>query len=260
MARQHENGANGGSAEESGPKKRGTFRETIMTVIWAGLIAFGCRIFFFEPFNIPSGSMLPTLKIGDYLFVSKFSYGYGQYSFPFSPVGFSGRILGGGPERGDVAVFRKPTDTSIDFIKRVVGLPGDTVQVINGVLHINGDPVERSLIDQYQPEPGERLYQPEAQYIEVLPNGVEHRIIEIEDDNGSLDNTAAFVVPAGHYFVMGDNRDSSQDSRVLSKVGFIPVENFIGRATIIFFSVGEDGIFSLGENGIRWDRLFNAVD
>lgn len=252
MVRQSETGTEDNSDKSAGRRKRGTIRETVMTIIWAGLIAFGCRVFFFEPFNIPSGSMLPTLKIGDYLFVSKFSYGYGQYSFPYSPVGFSGRILGDGPERGDVAVFRKPTDTSIDFIKRVVGLPGDTIQVIEGVLHINGEPVERILVDDYQAEYGEGLGGSVRQYVEVLPNGVEHPILEAMGDDWRLDNTAEFTVPAGHYFAMGDNRDHSQDSRVLGDVGFIPVENFIGRATIIFFSIGEDGI--------RFDRLFDVVD
>ncbi len=226
--------------------------ELAKTIFWAGLIAIGVRVFAYEPFNIPSGSMLPTLKIGDYLFVSKFSYGYGKYSFPYSPFDFSGRVMGEGPERGDVAVFRKPTDTSIDFIKRVVGLPGDTIQVIDGILHINGEPVERRQIDDYVPEYGERLGDRAPLYIETLPNGVSHEIIEAMGDQWSLDNTPEFVVPPGHYFAMGDNRDQSQDSRVLSQVGFIPAENFIGRATIIFFS--------WGESGPRFSRFFNVVD
>ena len=226
--------------------------ELVQTILWAGVIAITCRVFFFQPFNIPSGSMLPTLKIGDYLFVSKFSYGYGKYSFPFSPVDFSGRLMFTGPERGDVAVFRKPTEPDIDYIKRVVGLPGDRIQVIGGVLHINGAPVKLRRDAPYVSESGERLPARVDQYTETLPNGVSHPIIEAMGARGWLDNTVEFTVPSGHYFMMGDNRDNSSDSRVLSDVGYVPVENFIGKAAIIFFSIGSDGI--------RFGRLFDVVE
>ena len=240
------------TGKKAKPKGKGVIRETVSTILWAGAIAMACRIFFFEPFNIPSGSMLPNLKIGDYLFVSKFSYGYGQYSFPFAPVAFDGRVLGSGPDRGDVAVFRKPTDTSIDFIKRVVGLPGDQIQVIGGVLHVNGAAVERDRIEDYRAERGERLGDRVPQFIETLPNGVSYPILEALGDVSRLDDTPVYTVPDGHYFAMGDNRDKSQDSRVLRSVGYIPVENFIGKATFIFFS--------WGESGPRFSRLLNGID
>lgn len=229
-----------------------SFLDTAQTIFWAAVIAVGCRVFAYEPFNIPSGSMLPTLKIGDYLFVSKFSYGYGQYSFPFSPVSFSGRIAGSLPERGDVAVFRNPSDPDTDFIKRVVGLPGDTIQLRHGILHINGEPVSRRPVGDYRSEQSEGMSPWVKQYIETLPNGVEHPIIEENGDTGPMDNTGEFVVPSGHFFMMGDNRDNSSDSRVLQNVGFVPFENFIGEATIIFFSVGDPGI--------RFGRFFNVVE
>ncbi|WP_420417369.1 signal peptidase I [Pacificispira sp.] len=229
-----------------------SFLDTAQTVFWAAVIAVGCRVFAYEPFNIPSGSMLPTLKIGDYLFVSKFSYGYGQYSFPFSPVSYSGRILGSLPERGDVAVFRNPSDPETDFIKRVVGLPGDTIQLRHGILHINGEPVTRRPVGDYRSEPSENMSPWVKQYIETLPNGSEHPILEENGDTGPMDNTGEFVVPSGHFFMMGDNRDNSSDSRVLQNVGFVPIENFIGEATIIFFSVGDPGI--------RFERFFNVVE
>lgn len=246
-----QNSQSDAESKSSNQKAMGALKEVVSTIIWAAVIAMGCRIFFYEPFNIPSGSMLPTLKIGDYLFVSKFSYGYGQYSFPFSPVSFEGRIMGGAPERGDVAVFRKPTDTDIDFIKRIIGLPGDRIQMREGRLYINGEIVERERIDDYQPEYGERLPNNTEHYIETLPNGVQHEIVEARGDFWQLDNTPEYTVPPGHYFAMGDNRDQSQDSRVLSQVGFIPIENFIGEATIIFFSKGEEGI--------RFSRFLNVV-
>lgn len=237
--------------------------ETAKTLIWALAIAMGIRTFAYEPFSIPSGSMIPTLLVGDYLFVSKLSYGYSRYSLPFDPPLFSGRLLSDTPERGDVAVFRKPTDTSIDFIKRIVGLPGDRVQMIQGVLHINGEPVERRRIEDYEFESGYYRGRKVTRYIERLPNGVEHEIIEGRGDSGSLDNTPELTVPAGHFFAMGDNRDSSQDSRVLNSVGFIPHENLIGRASFIFFSTAGDGDWWkvwMWPINIRFGRLFNGID
>jgi len=225
--------------------------ETVKLVVSVVVIAVAIRSLAYEPFNIPSSSMKPTLLIGDYLFVSKLSYGYSRYSFPFGVVPFSGRVFEDAPERGDVAVFRKPTDPSVDFIKRVVGLPGDRIQVMAGVLHINGEPVKRRRIEDYLLNENGRRPRPVAQYLETLPNGVQHRILETYGDNGFLDNTPEFVVPEGHFFMMGDNRDNSTDSRRPS-VGYVPLTNYIGRAEIIFFS--RDGW------RIRFNRLFTLID
>ncbi len=235
--------------------------ETIKTVAYAILVALVLRTFLFEPFNIPSGSMKPTLLVGDYLFVSKFSYGYSRHSFPFSPPLFEGRIFESQPERGDVAVFKKPTDNETDYIKRIVGLPGDRIQVITGVLHINGVPVKRRRIGDFalgEPEPPMVV-----RYVETLPNGVAHEILEIQGDTGRLDETDVFTVPPGHYFAMGDNRDNSQDSRVLGEVGFIPAENLVGKAQFLFFSTnGAARIWEIWKwpVSIRYGRLFNGID
>lgn len=234
--------------------------ENIKTIVYAGLIAVGVRTFAFEPFNIPSGSMIPTLLVGDYLFVSKYSYGYSRYSFPFSPPLFSGRILGSLPKRGDVVVFKYPRDTSIDYIKRIVGLPGDHIQVREGQLYINGQLCPRQDEGSYEAdEDGARLK--DRLYIETLPNGVKHPILK-ERDTGWANNTQEYVVPAGHVFAMGDNRDNSADSRFMDQVGFVPTENLVGRAEILFFSF--DARYDWWEFWewpfeVRWDRLLKPV-
>ena len=238
------------------------YRETVQTILIAVFIALGIRTFAYEPFNIPSGSMIPTLQVGDYLFVSKFSYGYTHFSFPFSPDFFEGRVFGSLPERGDVAVFRKPNQDDIDYIKRIVGLPGDRIQVIGGVLHINGSPVKREKVADriYERHSGGRVSVTE--YLETLPNGRQHLIYE-ENDSEFLDNTPEFVVPEDHIFAMGDNRDNSQDSRVLHEVGFVPLENLIGRAQIIFFSHNSSArIWEVWRWpwAIRYGRLFNGIE
>jgi len=241
-------------------KKKSGWGESIRTILYAGLIAIGIRSIAFEPFNIPSGSMIPTLLVGDYLFVSKYSYGYSRHSFPFSPNLFSGRILGSMPQRGDVAVFKLPRDTSQDYIKRIIGLPGDRIQVIRGILHVNGEAVRREAIGPYVTE-GDGPRMTVRLYREVLPGGRTHEIIEQTDD-GVLDNTPEFTVPPGHVFAMGDNRDNSLDSRVQSAVGFVPIENLVGRAEFIFFSVDGSSPFWQVWNwpfAIRWTRLLSAV-
>jgi signal peptidase I len=235
--------------------------ETLKTVVYAVVIALFIRTFFYEPFSIPSASMVPTLLVGDYLFVSKFSYGYSRYSLPFSLPLIPDRIFFTEPKRGDVVVFKLPRDPSIDFIKRVVGLPGDTIQEKDGILNINGVPIMRDKIGDY-------VYDEDGRsttytlYTETLPNGYKHPIIEL-GDNLPLDNTGVFTVPPGHYFMMGDNRDNSSDSRdPNSGVGYVPAANLVGRAVFLFYST--DGYARWWEVWnwpftIRYDRLFSAI-
>ena len=196
------------------------FWEIVKTLLWAAVIAIVIRTFAYEPFNIPSGSMVPTLLTGDYLFVSKMAYGYSRFSFPGGLVPVEGRIWEGAPTRGEVVVFRPTRDPETDFIKRVIGLPGDRVQVREGRLYINDVMVERQRIEDYvDPDrPGDK---PAPQYLETLPGGLTHRIIESQGDVGVSDNTPTYVVPAGHYFMMGDNRDGSNDSRALASTDFM---------------------------------------
>ena len=214
-------------------KKSSGIAETIKTIFFAGMIALVFRSLVAEPFNIPSGSMIPTLLVGDYLFVSKYSYGYTKYSFPFAAVPIKERVAATIPKRGDVAVFRLPSDVSIDYIKRVVGLPGDRVQVIGGILHINGDKVPRRRVGEIDVPNGTGNIRA-ILYEETFPNGHKHVIKELRDDL-SFDNTPEFKVPDNHLFMMGDNRDNSRDSRSRA-VGFVPMENLIGRAEFIYFS------------------------
>ena len=241
-------------------KKAGGWLESVKTIVYAGLIAIGIRTIAFEPFNIPSGSMIPTLLVGDYLFVSKYSYGYSRYSMPFGPNLFSGRIFGSLPQRGDVAVFKLPRDTRQDYIKRVIGLPGDRVQVRQGQLYLNGTLVPRTSLGPFTVEgDGPRIIA--RLYRETLPPNRQHQIIE-QSDEGMLDNTPEFRVPENHVFAMGDNRDNSLDSRVPNAVGFIPVENLVGRAEFIFFSVDSSAAWWevwAWPMAVRWSRIFSPV-
>ncbi len=210
----------------------------------AFVVAMVIRTFLYQPFSIPSGSMYPTLMVGDFLFVSKFCYGYSNHTFPFAPNMFNDRVMGREPRLGDVVVFHNPKHTEadgkvnpVDYIKRLVGKPGDRIQVKQGVLHINSKPVILEKIEDYHmtDEDGRFLVIP--QYIETLPNGMKHRILKAKlMGSGRLDNTEEFIVPEGHYFLMGDNRDNSSDSRVMKAVGFVPSKYVIGRAEILFFS------------------------
>ncbi|MGB6534456.1 MAG: signal peptidase I [Xanthobacteraceae bacterium] len=248
------------SVQTGAKRKEGGFAETVRVVIHALIIALVIRTFLFQPFNIPSGSMIPTLLVGDYLFVSKYSYGYTHYSLPLSPTIFSGRIFASQPQRGDVVVFRLPKDTSIDYIKRVIGLPGDSIQVRHSVIYINGSPIKRAPATQTCVA-HEDVGQPVMCFRETLPNGVSYITHDFSVD-GFLDNTEVFQVPPGDYFMMGDNRDNSTDSRVLSAVGYVPFENLIGKAQIIFFSIGDDTPAWEIWNwpwAVRWSRLFTLV-
>ncbi len=243
-------------------KKKSGLRETIETIVYAVLIAVLVRTFAYEPFNIPSGSMIPTLLVGDYLFVSKFSYGYSRHSFPFSLPPFSGRVLGAEPERGDIAVFKLPRDNETDYIKRIIGLPGDKIQVRNGVLSVNGEAVSRRRIADYVAPNQYGNVVAMAQYLETLPNGRSYTVAEMTEFGG-LDNTPVYTVPPGHYFAMGDNRDNSLDSRVLDHVGFIPAENLVGRAEILFYSSnGSANIWEVWKwpGAVRFSRLFQKIN
>jgi len=243
--------------------------ETIKTLVYAVVIALFVRTFFYEPFSIPSASMVPTLLIGDYLFVSKFSYGYSRYSLPFGLplIPGPGRVFFRAPQRGDVVVFKQPRDPSVDFIKRIVGLPGDRLQMKEGVLNINDTPVKlQRAQDFYYAElfRGDSGCRPGTypQYLETLPNGRQHRIIK-NCGVPQFDNTQIFTVPPDHYFMMGDNRDDSADSRdPTSGVGYVPSENLVGRAEFLFFST--DGYAAWWEPWkwpftVRYDRLLMAI-
>ena len=246
-------------------RKASGFGEFVRTVVYAGLIAIGIRTFAYEPFNIPSESMLPTLLVGDYLFVSKFSYGYSRHSFPWSQPPFGGRFLESPPERGDVAVFKLPRDNSTDYIKRIIGLPGDRIQVRNGALYVNDTLVERKQVADFviRGRYGERRSY--RQFVETLPNGKSYFTLDMRIGTDG-DDTGVFVVPAGHYFAMGDNRDNSLDSRTKPRnggVGFIPAANLVGRAEFMFFST--DGSARLWEiwrwlQAARFSRIFGSID
>jgi signal peptidase I len=245
--------------------------DTIVVVVEALLIAIVLRFFLFQPFSIPTASMQQTLMIGDYFVANKFVWGYGKHSFSlgrygnFSALDFelpiSNRIFGRDPNRGDIAVFR-PVPQDIEYIKRIVGMPGDRIQVTNGRLIINGTMVEREEIGKKMDVDSNGDAREVTVYRETFPEGTSHIIQEIAD-NLPLDNTPEYVVPAGHYFMMGDNRDRSADSRVLSQVGYVPAINLIAKAEARFFSIKDNlppwQIWTWPAN-VRWDRMFQYVD
>lgn len=247
------------TVEKSDEKKHSSWNDSIKTILLAVVLALTVRSFAYEPFNIPSGSMKSNLLVGDYLFVSKYSYGYSRYSFPLGLPFFEGRILANEPKRGDVVVFRFPPNPRVDYIKRLIGLPGDRIQVREGVLYINDKPLEKRYVDDFS-DTENNMVKPIPRFTETLPEG---KIITIllEKGTGPANNTPEFVVPEGKYFMMGDNRDNSMDSRFT--VGFVPAENLVGRAEIIWFSTDGSAQYL---NPISWftalraDRFFMRVE
>lgn len=248
-------------AKDKAAEREGGLYETVKVIVQALLIALVIRTFLFQPFNIPSASMVDTLLVGDYLFVSKYAYGYSRYSFPFGVVPLDGRVLSSEPDRGDIAVFKLPRDNATDYIKRVIGLPGDEIQVQEGVVYINGDPVERERVSDFVDIAANGREFRAQRFRETLPNGVSYEVLNT-DENGLFDNTRVYTVPDGHYFMMGDNRDNSTDSRAQNFVGYVPFENLVGRAEIIFFSIREDTpIWQVWKwpFAVRWDRIFDTL-
>lgn len=242
----------------------GAVKEWVVTLVYVVVIAVFIRSFLFEPFFIPSGSLTPTLLPGDFVLVTKWNYGYSRWSFPFGEPAFSGRIMGSLPKQGQIAVFALPSDPSIDYIKRVIGEPGDTVQVTGGQLYINGKEVPRTPDGTYTETPldsGEGVPVTVRLYKEHLPDGVTHLIAKATDQ-GFANNTQVYHVPAKHLFMMGDNRDFSEDSRFLNAVGYVPLANFVGRARLIWFSIRLDHPWWqvwYWPVDIRWDRLFTVI-
>jgi signal peptidase I len=267
-------------------KKEESWWDTIRFLLYLFLGAVVLHTFLFAPFSIPSGSMLPNLLVGDYLFVSKWSYGYSRYSFPFHPINFQGRLLGGVPERGDVVVFRHPT-TGEDWVKRVIGLPGDTIEVRDGQVILNGQPIPRQQIQPFdlpvspnspcraaqsvriddshpdivvreegRPDGAHCIY---PRFRETLPGGRNYEVLDQGLSTG--DNFGPVTVPQGHLFMMGDNRDDSMDSRFTTDqlgVGFLPIDNALGRATIGFWSTDGSAQWLLPWTwftAARWSRI-----
>jgi signal peptidase I len=235
--------------------------ENVKTIVFALSIAFVLRVFLFQPFNIPSESMRPGLVVGDYLWTSKWDYGFSRMSIPFEPKLFKGRIFGRDPERGDVVVFKLPRDNKTDYIKRLIGLPGDRIQVVGGQLVINGTPVPHEMQGTETITEVDGNTPTVTRYLETLPNGRSYITYDKTTD-GIFDNTQVFVVPEGNYFMMGDNRDNSSDSRadpiLQSGVGFVPAENLVGRGRIVLLSFKDHTrIYKPWTwfTGLRLDRL-----
>ena len=235
--------------------------ENIKTLFYALIIALIIRSLFLQPFYIPSSSMEPNLLVGDRLFVTKYSYGYSKHSFPFSPPILKGRILFNEPERGDVVVFKTPADNRTDYIKRLIGLPGDTIQFINGDLYLNEKKIKRELTKSQEKIRCGNFLLDTDNFIETLPNGIKHTVSYKK--MGSLQNTKKFEVPINHFFLLGDNRDCSKDSRYLDSVGYVKELNLVGEAKLIFFS-NDTNISSLLKfwnikDSFRFQRLFKKL-
>ena len=243
-------------------KKPNFWRSQGKALLYAVLVALLFRTFLYQPFYIPSSSMVPNLLVGDYLFVSKSAYGYSSLSLPFSPYFFTGRIFSSLPERGDVVVFQSNNSGSekINYIKRIVGIPGDTLQVIKGRLHLNGKPLAFEDVGDYINDSDDEYDIPIPLYQETLPSGVAYNVLDTVG-NTKGDNTSVYKVPSGHYFLMGDNRDNSNDSRYNQAVGFVPLDHIIGKATFVFFSVRYNSFWQVWDwsENVRWDRIGKEI-
>ena len=239
--------------------KKNSFFGNLKSIFIAIFIALLIRSFIFEPFNIPSGSMKPNLLVGDFIFVSKYSYGFSKHSLPFSIPLIPGKIFSNTPERGDVVVFKTPENNRTDYIKRVIGLPGDKIEIKNGIIFINGSEILRKKLNDFIDTDNKSSNKRVRMYNEYFFNK-EINILDITD-NGIADNTQLFNVPENHFFVMGDNRDNSQDSRFISTVGFIPYENLVGKAQFIFFSLENARFLQIWKwpNSIRYERIFQKI-
>ncbi len=258
MAATDEKSKKGASAAPA--RKKSELRETVVVLLQALLIALVFRSFLYQPFSIPTASMQSNLLIGDYVLASKFTYGYGRYSLPLGIIPFKGRLFGSVPNRGDIAVFRPEPQTE-NYIKRVIGLPGDHIQMRQGRLYINGEMVARELVGRGTDTDSFGTTVPVLLYRETLPSGISYTIQEISD-NAGLDNTTEYVVPANHLFMMGDNRDRSADSRVLSAVGYVPLGNLVGKAEVRFFSITDNinpWFIWRWPGNVRWDRMFQSL-
>ena len=239
--------------------KKNSFFGNLKSIFIAIFIALLIRSFIFEPFNIPSGSMKPNLLVGDFIFVSKYSYGVSKHSLPFSIPLIPGKIFSNTPERGDVVVFKTPENNRTDYIKRVIGLPGDKIEIKNGIIFINGSEILRKKLNDFIDTDNKTSNKRVRMYNEYFFNK-EINILDITD-NGIADNTQLFNVPENHFFVMGDNRDNSQDSRFISTVGFIPYANLVGKAQFIFFSLENARFLQIWKwpNSIRYERIFQKI-
>ncbi len=238
------------------------FIENTKTLLYALVIAIAIRSLLIQPFYIPSSSMEPNLLVGDRLFVTKYSYGYSKHSLPFSPPIFEGRILFSKPERGDVVVFKTPADNRTDYIKRIIGLPGDKIQFIDTNLFINNSEIIKSRISKNDTIYCGKVKINVFSFEEILPNGKKHNTVYLKDF--PYKNSDSFVVPVDHFFFLGDNRDCSKDSRFLSSVGYVHKDNLVGKAQFIFFSsdksIGSLFSFWKWNKSIRFDRFLKKIN